>query len=247
MNEEEVTTQAEEQPDIPLFSKIIGVFVSPGAAFASIIRKPNWLVPFIIISIAGMALAYLTADIAIEDQRNIISMNERMDPEMREQQLDALDARKESGTKYLGLIAAPIMTLIIAAVSAGAFLFVGNILLGGAANFKMIFALTMWARLIDIPTYIVKTPLMLNKGTMDVQTSLAVFMQSEIPHSFMYYFLTSFDIFAFWYMGILTIAFAMLFRFELKKASMVVIFPWLLAALLTAGFSSFMMKMALGG
>jgi len=206
-------------------SRIIGIFTSPRDTFASIDRKPTWLVPFIILVVGVVVMILLTQDIGIQDR--IAQMEARGVPQ---EQMDVVQSRMQGGAKYIGLVAAPIFMLISWTVIAGILLFGGNTMMGGASTFKKMFALVSWSSLIGMIALIIKTVLIVVKGTSSgVTTSLAAFL--PIPslgsaQSVLYRLLSKFDIFTIWEMILWIVGISVMYRFTTKKSAILVGIIW---------------------
>src|ERR1700745_1418788 len=50
---------AQDAPNtINHFCRLVGVFFSPKATFADIVRRPSWILPVVVMSILGLAVAF---------------------------------------------------------------------------------------------------------------------------------------------------------------------------------------------
>src|ERR1700730_16642621 len=49
--------EAQSQPAIGPFGRIIGVFVSPKATFEDIVRKPSWVLPVVLLTLFSIAVS----------------------------------------------------------------------------------------------------------------------------------------------------------------------------------------------
>lgn len=223
-------------------SRIIGVFSSPRETFESIDRKPTWLVPFLVVVIFTIVLQFLAMDIGIKDR---MAMMEARD--VPAQQIEAARAQAAGPLKYVGIAVTPVVILVVWAVLAGIFLFAGNTVMGGESKFKKVFSVMAWSSLIGIIGGILKTFLIMSKGTSrGVVTSLAILLQTpqagQSP-SILYRFLNRFDLFTIWTMVIWIIGMAVIFRFTTKKSATLVLSLWaiyiILAVALGGLFGSF--------
>lgn len=83
--------------------KIVSIFVSPTETFKSLDRKPDWVIPFVIILILTLGMQYLTLDIQIKDR---LAMMEAQGG-LTDEQFQAASAQMRGPMRYLGLITIP--------------------------------------------------------------------------------------------------------------------------------------------
>lgn len=231
MNEEKTAMEVEQpQPSSesgPL-SRIIGVFTSPKLTFESIGRRPDWLIPFIIIVLLSGALTFFMQPIITTEA--IQKQQEKM--EERGMSADQIDAAVEQTTKVMKFTVLPsaiVVTALNFIIGALIWLFVGNILLGGAAKFKHLFAVNVYRSLITMLGGLIKLPIILSKETLNVHFSLATFMSDELRETFLYKVLVQTDIFNIWSIAVLCIGLAAIYNFKVKKV-------WPVVVLIYAGF-----------
>ncbi len=229
--------------EMGVFGKIIGIFTSPRETFESIDRKPSWLVPFIINLVFVVVLQYLVMDIAIKDRVAIMRAKN-----VPAEQMEVMESRMQGPMKYAGMIVGPVATLIVWAILAGILLFGGNTIMGGETRYKKVFSVVAWSSLVGLVGGILKTFLILSKGTTrGVVTSLAVLLPTPpLGHkaSVLYRFLSKFDLFTIWNLILWIIGLAVIYRFTTKKSSTLVLSLWAiwivisitLGSILTVGF-----------
>src|SRR5208337_680459 len=143
---------AEQRAAISPIGRIVGVLFSPKATFADIVRKPSWLLPFVIMFVLGLVAA--------------VSLNQRMNwreyvsqqieksprasqltPEQKQQQIEA-GAKVAPISTYISVPLVPIVILLIVAlVMWGAY----NLLGGANTDYKTSLAIVSHA---FVPSYI---------------------------------------------------------------------------------------------
>ncbi len=231
--------------EMGVFGRIIGIFTSPRETFESIDRKPTWLVPFIINLVFVIVLQYLVMDIAIKDQ--IATMKAR---DLPAEQMQVIESRMQGPTKYIGMIAGPVVTLIAWAILAGILLFGGNTIIGGETKYKKVFSVVAWSSLVGLLGGILKTFLILSKGTTHgVVTSLAILLPTpplgqKAP--VFYRFLSRFDLFTIWTLILWIIGLAVIYRFTTKKSSTLVLSLWAIWIVISVALGSVLGR-AFGG
>jgi len=207
------------------WGRAIGVFISPRETFESIDRKPTWLVPFLIVVIASMVLQLLVLDIGIQDRLDTMRAQELPD-----ERIEIARTQMAGPMRYLGVAIIPVAVLVVWAIFGGIFLFTGNTIMGGEAKFKKVFSLIAWTSLIGVLGGILKTLLILAKGsTRGVVLSLAFLLplpeMGESP-SMIYRFLDRFDFFTIWSLILWAFGFAVIYRFTTKKSAIMVFSLW---------------------
>ncbi len=213
--------------EIGALGRIIGIFTSPGETFKSIDQKSMWLVPFLITVILTIGLSFYTMDIVMKDQ--IARLEARGLPE---QQMEAARSQMEGPMKYIGVIVAPVGTLIVWSVFAGVLLFGCNTILGGEGKFKNVFSVVAWSYLVMMLGGVIKSFLIVSKGTSQgVTTSLALFLPMPgigEKASLLNRFLARLDIFTIWQIALWIIGLAVMYRFSPKKIANFVLPLWAL-------------------
>jgi hypothetical protein len=233
--EEDMANSGNER-EMGVLSRIIGIFTSPKETFASIDRKPTWLVPFIIMIVVTMVMQLLIMNIGLQDR--VAQMEAIGKPQ---EQIDATQNFMQGGLKYISLVVAPIGILVVWSVIAGIFLFAGNTIMGGKSTFKKMLSLVSWSSLIGILSVAIQTFLIISKGTrLGVTTSLAAFLPSptwDAPPSIFYRLLSKLDIFTIWGLVLWAIGISVMYRFTMKKSAILVGSLWVVWIILSVALS----------
>jgi hypothetical protein len=196
-------------------SRVVGVFVSPGETFADVVRKPDIIAPLIISILSTIAFSeIMLAKIGME---RIVRMQLEQSGRMSQMTPDQVDQAVSQGAKFgailthaIGLLAAPIAILIVAAVGLG----IANLIFGAKTKFGTAFSITCYANMISVLGALVGILVMLFgdpehfNPNAPIPTSLAFFMDQTHTSKPLFALATSLDLFTFWYMAILGIGFA---------------------------------------
>lgn len=228
-------------------SRAVGVFFSPGEAFDDIARKPNFLAPLIVGILATVAfsevmLAKIGMDRIIRAQIEQSGRASSMTP-------DQIDQAVAQGAKFgtiithlIGLVAVPIVLIIIAAIGLG----IVNLIFGSKTKFSTAFSVTCYANFIGVLGTILGIVMMLfgdpehfNANT-PVPTSLGFFMDQAHTSKPLFAAATSLDLFTFWFMVVLGIGFAATTERKTKPLSVFFVFLglWVLYVLAKVGIAS---------
>ncbi len=223
--------------EMNFLQRIVGVFLSPTPTMESIDRKPTWVLPLIVILLISVILAVITLPITLPEQlaKQRTAMEEKG---MSDEEIDNAVQISEKFSKILipvgGLIVGGIFLALIALI----IWFVGNIILGGQTSFKQVFSVYLFTSFISLLGMIIKTPIMLSKKTADVHFSLASFFQADSLNKYVYSFLKTMEVFEIWRFIVLTIGFAIIYKFSMKKAGWTMfVFFLFYAAVLTLLYS----------
>jgi len=214
-----------EPKNLNAIQKIIGVFFSPGETFAQVDRKPDWLVPLLLLSITTFAFVYFTLPISMPEQ--MARQQEKMEEQgMTSEQVDRAMEMGEKIGKIAGLIGACVGPCIGILIASLWLWFVGNVILSGQAPYMKVVSMYTYASLISVLDMIIKIPLILMKGSAEIQLNGTVFLSEDQSGTLIYHILQSLDVFAIWRYAVLAIGFAAIYKFTLKKAgwTMVVLF-----------------------
>ena len=225
-----------------LFTKIVSIFWEPGKTFKAISEKVNIvdiIIPILLLTIVSwISLPYITP-IALKEQKAKIEQSEQF-ANMPEEQKEVMRERMESGGKIGGYIGAPITILLSTVLLALVLWFVGNFLLGGDRKFMEMWGVAAYGSLIDLVASAVKIPLMVQKGSMKVYTSIAIFMEESA--TFLFRFMRSLDIFSLWKVVVLSVGLAILYKKKMSTTLPIMIILWLiycLGAATLAGLNPF--------
>lgn len=231
----EKITEKEEAPveELSVVERIVNVFTYPIRLFHYLRYKPDFIIPMLITIIISVVTSSLVYDIAINDQISRIEENDRIPDEQKDMIIDSIEASKHGGKRILyNYFIPPLGVIITFSIVAAIFLFIGNVILGGKASFKHILSVYSYSYLIvAIAGTIVKLPLWLSKGTMQLVFGPAVVLSDT--HSVLYQFLSAFDIFTLWFLAVFGIGFAVIYRFSQLKGILTVFITWLIYVIIS--------------
>ena len=217
-------------------SKILNIFFEPKKVFESLKIKPTWLIPFLIIVLLGMGFFYYTYPFMMNQQVEKIQENEKIPEQQKEIIIEKLTEKDRPPLWQMAL--APIGSLVVLVVVAAILFFVFNVLLGGDSTYHRVFSVYCYSGLIAIPSMIVKFPLIMIKGDLNVQTSLALLLSANAKDTFLYSVLSSFDIFSFWQVILISMGMGVMYKYSTKKAFVAVLVLWLIYILAKSGLST---------
>ena len=231
-----------EQPAAPekvnSFQRIVGVFFSPGDTFASIARKPDVLIPLTVFVIVSLVIGWTLAghiDYAAV-AREAMEQGQR-GQNMPAEQMDRM-VRIMGGFMKAASYAGPLLSIIGLAIISGVLLLAVRIM-GGEGDYKQAFSVTTYAWYPRLLKGILAFIVLFNRKSLSfvdlqnpIRSNLA-FLFNPKTQTLAYAFLSSFDIFAIWYLIVLIIGFSEVSKLSRAKTAAIVIVLWLVVVMMT--------------
>ena len=239
-------TNAAPVPDQGLLARAVGIIVSPGKTYETVVAHPR---PATILLAICLVLGLATAGpqfteqgraAVLEAQTRAIEQrtHQTITPQMAE---TMASIGRYSGYATFGsmFIFVPVISLLVAAV----FWAIFNAILGGTASFKQVLAIVTHAQVIAALGAVVSAPIIWVKG---IQSAAGPFNLGALapmldPSSFVATCLSSLNVFSLWQIVVSAIGLAVLYRRKVSPiAAFLVIAYLLMVAGVTAVVSSFM-------
>ena len=234
--EQVIPTMPPEEKPMGGASKVLSIFFEPKKVFESLKIKPTWLVPYIIVALLGIGFFYTTYPYIMNQQVEKIKDNDKIPEEQKQVIIDRMTERAHPPVWQLFL--APVGTIVTLAVVAGILFFVFNVILGGDSTFRRVFSVYCYSSLVGVPAMIVKYPLIMLKKDLNIQTSLALLLSADTRNSFIYSFLSSFDVFTVWQLVLVSLGMGILYKYSTKKAFTTTAILWIIWVVAKSGLSS---------
>lgn len=231
-----------ERPPAPsLTSRVIGVITSPRDTFEKIVAAPRVAGALALVALIGALTigGFLSTDVgklAWLDQQVEATEAWTGQPMSDEQY-----ARQETMSDYAGIMGAAqmIVSIPLMAVIMGGILYaIFNALMGGTATFKQVMAVVAHSQIISALAFLVSTPINFAKGSMAGATNLAVLFPMLDESSFFARLLGMADLFALWWLAVLSIGLAVLYRRKTGSVAMVLFGIYAVIALAVATYLS---------
>lgn len=200
-------------PPLSFLARVIGVVFSPGETMARVAAAPRWLDVLALTTIlmaAGFALFFSTeiGKAAYVDQAvaSIEGFGQTVNTEMYTalQRQAGYAAWLQSGTM---LFFSPLVTAAIAGILFGVFT-----VLGGEARYAQVLAVVSHASVISLLQQAFALPVNYLRQTMSSTTNLAVFFPDLAEGSFLASVLGFIDLFWIWYLVVLAMGLAAVYR-----------------------------------
>jgi Yip1-like protein len=234
------TSPVSAEPTKNPLERIIGVFVSPKATFEDINRKPDWLVPAILIVLVALVVTYVFTSHAdmLELIRNQIEKSGKTAPP---------DEALQSAVKFSVIISyvsvvviVPLVMVVVSGILFGVFSFI----FGVETTFKKIFAANAYASMpsllksvIAIPILFVKQPSEFGNPADVVQSNLSILFDPS--NKVLFTFGKMIDLFTIWFLIVLAIGVAGVSKnLTVKKSLTVIIVLWVIVVVCVVGWTA---------
>jgi hypothetical protein len=218
------------EPEPNALQRVIGVLFSPDATLASIARRPDWVLPLVILLIMSLAAGVVIAqhvDFGAA-AREAIEQNKNATPEQVEKGVKIATGVGKVLT-YLSPVLSAIGLLVIAGVLLLAFR-----LFGGEGDFKQAFSVTCYSSMPGVIKSVILMIIIVAKGGIIPAPQLATLVRSNLgflvdlkANPMAFAVLSSIDIFSIWFLALMIIGFAYLARVSRAKSAVVIISLWL--------------------
>lgn len=230
---------ATERPVSPsLLSRVIGVITAPRATFEKIVAAPRvggvlLLVTLISTLAVGLLLSSERGQQAWLDQA--VAQQEAWGQTVSDEAYTNLQGMAKYAA-YMGaaqfIVGVPLGALIMA----GILFAIYNALMGGSATFKQVMAVVAHSQIISALAFLVTTPINYAKGTMTGATNLGVLFPMLDESSFAARLLGMLDLFLLWWLFVLSIGIAVLYK---RKTSSVAMLLFGIYAVIAIGMAAF--------
>jgi hypothetical protein len=196
-----------------LMARATGVIFSPRPTFEHIVEDPRWLGALAVIVILMGATSFLF--MSTEVGREAVLAKQLDSMEAFGVQITAeLEAEMERGlerAQYFSMFNG-LFWVVIMLVAAGILFAVFNGVLGGNATFRQVFAVTVFSSFVTVLQQLFTMPIAYARGSLDSATNLSVFLPMLDDSSFVARLLGAIDVFWIWWLTVLAIGVAVLYR-----------------------------------
>jgi len=214
--------------------RIVDTFVAPTKTFTDIRHNARWIVPWILMSIVGLAMVFtvdkkLTMETAYENQlRQSPKQMDKIDNLPADQKANAMRIGG-TATRYFSY-SAPVLTLVFIGIIAGVLMATFNFGFGAEVKFMQAMAISMYAFLPTIIKTLIATVLV-GVGAAEgftfqnpVASNLGGLADPNSSH-FLYSVLSAIDIFNIWVLILTGIGYSCVTRVK-RGTCMSVVFGW---------------------
>jgi hypothetical protein len=247
---EEVEVVGNEQRGLSQVERVVNTFVAPSATFHDILRSTSWWLPFVLLALSGLGVAF-----TVQHQvgwQQVVETQIQINPSQQSQMVSMTPAQQAKQIRVMALsyqysaYASPLLVLAMSALAALLFWATFNFGLGARTSYGQIFCLWMYCSLPHLLVDLVTVVRLCFGGSaesfdlkMPAGTSVGYYFPDVSPWLRM--LLSSFDVAAIWALVLLVIGGAIVAKVRWGQAAAVVVGWWLLIVLVsvsaTAAFS----------
>ena len=223
---------ASATPSKNSFERMAGVLFSPGETFADIARKPDFLIPLLVIVILGYVTTFFTAprlDFSGATAQQIEQMR-KQNPNMSDSDIERIE-RFGSAFARVTIWLAPILSVLWFLLIA-LLIWAGTRLLGGEGGFKQAFSVMLYSWFPFVINGIIMTIVIVARGSVDITQMPTVlksnpaFLVDMKEQPILFSLLSNVDIFTIWTVLLLIIGFSAVSKLSKGKVTAVVLTLW---------------------
>jgi hypothetical protein len=239
-----------EQRGLSQIERLVNSFVAPTATFKDILRSTSWWLPFVLLSLSSLGVAY-----TIQRQvgwQQVAETQIQLTPSLQSQTASLTPAQQTKQIRVMALsyqysaYASPLLVLAMSALAALLLWATFNFGLGARTTYGQVFCLWMYCSLPHLLVDLVTVVRLCFGGSsesfdlkMPAGTSLGYYFPDVSP--WLRTLLTTLDAVAIWALVLLVIGGAIVAKVKKGQAAAVVVGWWLLIVLVgvaaTAAFS----------
>lgn len=241
---------AAHSPTLPLpppknsFQRIAGVLFAPASTFEDIARKPDFIVPLLLILVLGyvstiLMMPHMDWDAVTAQQMEAVKAK---NPNMSQADMDRMARMTKAFGKvagYVGPLFGIVWLLLISAVLLLAFR-----LFGGQGTFGQAFSTVLYSWMPMVINSIVLTIVAIGRGKIDptkmatVVKSNPAFLVDMKEQPILFSLLSNLDVFTIWMLVLLIIGCAAFSKTSRAKAAAIVLSLWAVAIVIKTAFAA---------
>jgi hypothetical protein len=205
------------QPLPGLLARVVGVVMSPKATFERLVHAPRILGMLALVSItAGIGSSAFTFTAA--GQQAFVDMSaqqiERFTGQPPNDAQTAAIEKQAPFQAYITLVGSLVVIPIITAIEAGILFLIFNVVLGGTATYRQVYAVAIHAAVISILALLVAVPIQFARGVISMTgpANLGVLFPMLAENTVLSSFLGLIDFFRVWWVITIAIGLGVLYK-----------------------------------
>lgn len=233
------------EPSKNSFQRLAGAIFAPAETFADIARKPDILVPLLLLILVSYATTLLSIkhfdfDAMAAQQEEVAR---KRNPNISDADIERMSRIGAAGAKvsmYIAPLLLAVWYVIMAAVLFGAVR-----LMGGAGTFKQAFSATLYAWIPLLLLSIISVIVLLARGGLVDPMAMATLVKSNPAflvdmkeQPVLFALLSSLDVFTIWTVILLIFGFAALSKLSRGKVAAIVLSLWGVMIVIKLGFAA---------
>ncbi len=182
------------EPKMSIWGQIVGVFTSPSNAFEDYVKKPNIVIPLLIVIVGVVIYSLVSVPYSSQLQYDIMKTSTVLPQQALEQMRNDAANPNYVVSGIAGAVFGVLPGLVAALLAWG----VGSFIFGGKSKFSTVWGVAIMGGLIGTVGNLVKLPLMMAKNSALVSIGPAALMPEGSPTSFLFLVLLFLDVFIIW-------------------------------------------------
>jgi membrane protein, antimicrobial resistance system len=205
------------QPLPSLFARVIGIIVSPKATFERVVQTPKILGVLAVVTIASAIGASAFTFTAAGQQAAVDFSAQQIERFTGQPPTDAQMAAIEKQAPiqaYISSTSTLVVLPLVIAIEAGLLFLIFNVVLGGTATFRQVYAVSAHSTVITILGLLVAVPMQFARGAISMTgpANLGVLFPMLAENSVLSSFLGTIDFFRVWWVITISIGLGVLYR-----------------------------------
>jgi hypothetical protein len=234
------TPQGHSNEPMNVFSRFIGIITSPRSTFQNVVAQPRWLGMYLLtaVIIAFFAALPMTTDAgrqATLDQQ--VSSMESFGMDVSDEMYEQMRQRTQYAA-YTTAAGVLFGSLVMALILAGILWAIFNAAMGGDATYKQILTVWVHAGVISALGQMFTGPINYFRGAVTSATSLGALLPIFDDQSFVGKLFGMIDIFIIWWLIVLAIGLAVLYRRRTQPIAYTLFGVYALIIVAIAAFTS---------
>lgn len=206
--------------------KALEVFFDPFNLFGRLNARPNWLIPFLIVAVAGVLSIFLMSPVMM--QVMVRQIPEGLSAEAQEQMISMFEI-----SRYYGVLVSPLIVIVKWSISAF-LLFSISVLFGADITYRKVLSLLGHASIITALDNLLSIAILYMrdidtiKSMEDIQSTVLSLnhILGSTGHPVMRVFLESVNVLNVWYMIVLVLGMASMTQVSRKQSAVIVGLVW---------------------
>lgn len=222
VNEEVVLEEEKKEAKLSLFQRILNVFIDPVKAMEDISLKPKILVPMLIISVVFILLNLARFDLLKESIIKQLEIAMAQNPNIDMSELPENILMIQVYTTFIIASIAPILIIFFKGLVSHGISQIFN----AKGKLKASISVITFSYFIVLLGETIRAIVGLLVGNYMVTMSLAAVVPNLEINTPLYILLSSFDVFAIWYLMVSVVGISVVHKISRGKATAVVVSPW---------------------
>jgi hypothetical protein len=197
-------------------SALWNVLLEPKGTFERLRSKRAWLLSILVVLAVITAFGYVAAPYVFTSKEAEIRSNVDLSSQQKEQQLQGLQFARQY--TWVSLVTTPVFGFGGMLVFAGLLLLIGNVMLGGNADYNRFLTVAGYSSLVAVPEHLIKGASILMKQSADVSTTLGLLLPADMTKGFVYHLVDGIDLFGIWEAYLVAIGIAVYAKIRPGKA-----------------------------